>query len=382
MPKYTQPTINTHSIQFQQISMTDSAHQPWALAVSYSALQELKKQLAAGTTRLHVVVETRIYPSEEYTVVANIRGEKEPDQRFVYSAHIQEPGANDNASGVGTLAEMARVAAVMVRERRYHPQRTLTFLWGDEIRSTHRYITDDTTRAKGIHWGLSLDMVGEDASKTGGSFLIEKMPDPSAIWTRGNDHHTEWGGSVLKESDMFPHYFNDFVLARCRQQGQHDNWIVNSNPFEGGSDHTPFLQAHIPGLLMWHFTDQFYHTDGDRLDKVSPEEMQNVGVSALAVGLTLCNPPDKLFPALVEELKQQAETRLETEYQLSKTSVIQGSDRKQQAHILEVWGKWYEDAIATMQDIPLGPLTDEQKMLLQKAAESVKEKLQSETGQL
>ena len=32
---------------------------------------------------------------------------------------------------------------------------------------------------------MSLDMVGEDVKKTGGSFLIEKMPDPSAIWTRG-----------------------------------------------------------------------------------------------------------------------------------------------------------------------------------------------------
>ena len=34
--------------------------------------------------------------------------------------------------------------------------------------------------------------------KTGGTFLIEKMPDPSAIWTRGNDKHTEWGGRKLK----------------------------------------------------------------------------------------------------------------------------------------------------------------------------------------
>ncbi|HVZ26133.1 MAG TPA: M28 family peptidase, partial [Sediminibacterium sp.] len=224
--------------------------------------------------------------------------------------------------------------------------------------------------------------VGEDVSKTGGSFLIEKMPDPSAIWTRGKDHHTEWGGTVLKESDMFPHYFNDFVLARCRQQGQRDNWVVNSNPFEGGSDHTPFLQAHIPGLLMWHFTDQFYHTDGDRLDKVSPREMQDVGVSALVVGLTLCHPSDQLFPAMVQELEQQAENRLETEYQLSKSSIAQGGNRQEQAHILEVWGKWYEEAIASMQDIPMHPLTEEQKVYLQKAAAAVKAGVQTKTERL
>ncbi|HVZ26123.1 MAG TPA: hypothetical protein VG842_08720, partial [Sediminibacterium sp.] len=54
MPKYTQPAVNTHSIQFQQIAMTDSAHQPWALAISYAALQELKKHLASGTLQVHV----------------------------------------------------------------------------------------------------------------------------------------------------------------------------------------------------------------------------------------------------------------------------------------------------------------------------------------
>ena len=47
---------------------------------------------------------------------------------------------------------------------------------------------------------------------------------------------------------------------------------MSTNPFEGGSDHTPFLQFKKPGVLFWHFTDVFYHTDGDRLDKVSEQD--------------------------------------------------------------------------------------------------------------
>ena len=164
-------------------------------------------------------------------------------------------------------------------------------------------------------------MVGEDITKTGGSFLIEKMPDPSAIWTRGNDKHTEWGGRPLKESDMFPHYFNDFLLNRCRQQGKENRWVINANPFEGGSDHTPFLDAKIPGLLMWHFTDQFYHTDGDRLDMVSPSEMRNVGVSALAAAFTLCAANEKTTLLLIDEITQNALDRLQIEYVLSKEAV-------------------------------------------------------------
>ncbi|MBL0170269.1 MAG: hypothetical protein IPP90_05965 [Gemmatimonadaceae bacterium] len=57
-------------------------------------------------------------------------GALRPAERFVYSAHVQEPGANDNASGVGLLAEMARTAAVMFKRGQVNPARTSTFLWG------------------------------------------------------------------------------------------------------------------------------------------------------------------------------------------------------------------------------------------------------------
>ena len=194
-------------------------------------------------------------------------------------------------------------------------------------------------------------MVGEDITKTGGSFLIEKMPDPSAIWTRGNEKHTEWGGSVLKESDMFPHYFNDFLLNRCRQQAKDNNWVVNTNPFEGGSDHTPFLQAKIPGLLMWHFTDVFYHTDGDRLDMVSANEMKNVGISALAAAFTLCAADEATALSLVDELAKNATDRLQLEFALGKEALQKGAALEKEQHIIKVWGDWYWEALTKMTDI-------------------------------
>ena len=164
---------------------------------------------------------------------------------------------------------MARTLAHLVQRRAVDPWRTITFLWGNEIVATRRYLIQDTTRARGVRWGVSLDMVGEDTQKTGGTFLIEKMPDPSAIWTRGEDKHSEWGGSPIEIKDLTPHWFNDFILARCLDQAAVTGWVVRTNPFEGGSDHTPFLTAKKPGLLFWHFTDVFYHTDGDRLENVS-----------------------------------------------------------------------------------------------------------------
>jgi len=292
-----------------------------------------------------------MYPSEELTLAADVRGSLKPGERFVFSAHVQEPGANDNASGVGTLAEMARLTAAMVKNKTLSPKRTLTFLWGDEIISVARYIKEDSLRAKGIKWGLSLDMTGEDAKKTGGSFLIEKMPDPSAIWTRGNDKHTEWGESPMKEEDMFPHYFNDLLLNCCLSEAKGTGWIVNTNPYEGGSDHVPFLEARIPGLLMWHFTDMYYHTDGDRLDMVSAEEMKHVGISALLTAYLLASADLKTAKALIGDIEQNALNRLQTEFTLSKESVGNGKKKEDEQHILEVWRDWYLKAIGAAADI-------------------------------
>ena len=351
MPEYTQPEKNQTSIQFSGINNPNN--KGWAINLSYQAKQILKAALAKGPIKLKVNVETKSYPSEELTIVANVKGSVAPNQRFVFSAHVQEPGANDNATGVGTLAEMARVTALLVKSNKLQPQRTLTFLWGNEIVAPQRYIKEDAERAKGIVWGMSLDMVGEDTQKTGGSFLIEKMPDPSAIWTRGTDKHSEWGAGDVNEKDLFPHYYNDFIMKVCNEQGKYAKWTVNYNPFEGGSDHTPFLQNKIPGLLMWHFTDMFYHTDNDRLDKVSAKTMQNVGVSALTAAYVLVNADDNTALFTINEVREAASKRLKTEFDLSIAAVALKKAVNEEKHILETWGKYYVASLATIEGLSL-----------------------------
>ena len=354
MPKYTQPEVHQTSIQFGSMQADAGI---WSLLLSYSVKEKLKAACLKGKVELKVEITTKIYPSEELTIVANVKGSLKPNERFVYSAHVQEPGANDNATGVGTLAEMARLTANLLKSGKFKPQRTLTFLWGDEIVSTGRYITEDKERAKGILWGMSLDMVGEDTQKTGGSFLLEKMPDPSAIWTRGTDKHSEWGAGKVQEKDLFPHYFNDFIFDICKAQGKFANWTVNYNPFEGGSDHTPFLQHKIPGLLMWHFTDVFYHTDNDRIDKVSAITMKNVGISALTAAYTLVTADETTATGTVRQVKADALVRLKTEFELSKKAIADGKTVADEKHIVEVWGKYYTDALATISTMAVNPKT-------------------------
>lgn len=353
MPEYTKPEINRNSIQFSSIAY-DSMRKSWGMPISRAALDSLRGALSRGTVRVRVVTKTRHFPSVERTVIAEVHGTAAPDERFVFSAHVQEPGANDNASGVGALAEMARVFAVLSKRDNIQPKRTITMLFGNEIAQTRNYLADDTVRTRGVKWGLSLDMVGEDTKKTGGTFLIEKMPDPSAVWTRGNDHHSEWGGSPITKDRIVPHYFNDFLLARCLQQAAVSDWVVRTNPFEGGSDHTPFLTAKKPGVLFWHFTDQFYHTDGDRIGMVSAVTLKNVGVSALASALTLTSADGATARALVAEVERAAIQRLDDEVALSKSELAKGGSAAKEREILETWTDYYDKSIATMTDIEVG----------------------------
>jgi len=353
MPAYTRPEVNRTSIQFSSIP-TDSINRGWGIQLSYAAREALLTAARTGTVRVRAMTRTRVYPSEERTLIAEVRGSRRPEERFVFSAHVQEPGANDNASGVGAAAEMARAAGRLVQRGAIDPWRTITFLWGNEIVATRRYLVQDTLRARGIRWGVSLDMVGEDTRRTGGTFLIEKMPDPSAIWTRGDDKHSEWGGSPLEIKDMTPHWFNDFILLRCLDQAAVSEWIVRTNPFEGGSDHTPFLTAKKPGLLLWHFTDMFYHTDNDRLENVSAATLQNVGTAALVSALTLASADSTTARAIVSETERAALVRLDAETRLSADTLGRGGSLTHEALILRTWTDWYRDAIRAASDIEVG----------------------------
>jgi hypothetical protein len=371
LPAYTLPDQNTHSIQFGSIPY-DSARKSWGIPLSTDAVTKLRAALAKGRTRVRVMTKSKMFPSDELTLVAEARGAKVPDERYVVSAHVQEPGANDNASGVGDLGEMARVLAALVKRGDIKPARTITMLFGLEITQTRNFLADDSVRTRGVRWGLSLDMTGEDIAKTGGTFLIEKMPDPSAIWTRGDDKHSEWGGRPLAKSDLVPHYYNDYLLARCLDEAAVTGWTVRTNPFEGGSDHTPFLQFKKPGALFWHFTDHYYHTDGDRIDKVSKSELVNVGTAALVSVLTLTSADGATARALVAEQERMALARLETESTLSRAAIDAGGDRAKEQDILRTWTDYYVAAIGTMRDIEVGGASAQTVAAIEKAANEVK----------
>ncbi|HEX3865775.1 MAG TPA: hypothetical protein VHV78_03450, partial [Gemmatimonadaceae bacterium] len=132
MPAYTEPAVHTRSIQFGSVPY-DSVKRSWGIPISNDAVTRLRAALAKGPVTVRVKTKSKTYPSDELTLVAEVHGNVAPTERYVLSAHVQEPGTNDNATGVGDLSEMARTVAVLVKNGSIAPKRTITMLFGLEI---------------------------------------------------------------------------------------------------------------------------------------------------------------------------------------------------------------------------------------------------------
>lgn len=324
----------------------DEGAKAFAFKASLRMAAEMRDRLKKGPVTVKVNVHSTFYDGPDRMVVAEIPGSINAAERIVMVAHIQEPGANDDGSGCGTLAALAIALHRAIASGALPPPgRTLTFIWAEENRGSHAWLTAHPDQARGVQYMLSLDMTGEDIAKTGGTFLIEKQPDPSAVWPDQADPHTAWGASEVKASELKGSLLNDVHLAICLRRAKDTDWVVRTNPYEGGSDHTEFKSAGIPSLLNWHFTDRYYHTNLDRPDKTSSAEIANVGTAVATTAWFLASANDADALAVVDLVGRAAQARLSVEQRENAS-----------ADVLSAWRKWYGEALNSIRRLSLsGP---------------------------
>lgn len=344
---YTRPEDTPDVLQWGSIPY-DEAARSFAFKATPRAAARLRERLAEGPVEVLVDVATHFARRPNRTLVAEIPGRRRPDERVVLVAHVQEPGANDNASGSATLLAAALALHQAAAFRALPPpDRTLTFLWVDEIRGSEHWIAQAPARAARVLAMMSLDMTGQDTSKTGGTFLIEKAPDPSALWPRPSDPHSEWGAGTIDPAWVRGHFLTDLHLAVCLRRARETGWVVRTNPYEGGSDHAVFLRAGVPALLNWHFTDRYYHTNLDRPDKTSPETMAHVAsaVATTAYVLATAGPAD--VAPLARLIEAAALARFETERRNAALALADGRPGAEatEREVWEAWRRWYLEAL-------------------------------------
>jgi len=375
------------------------ANVPVVLHYSLDEYAALSSLIAQGDISLSIsALGTYEAGQPRRCLVAEIQGATKPQERIYVPSHINEPGACDNASGVAMNFEIVSTLKRLIDSGEIkRPERTMTFVWGDEITMTNNWEAKYRNEFLNVKGSIDLDMTGEDPAKTGGNMLIEKTPDPSDIATtaidttlryrygnftfpgqtglplaysvfiREPDKFSLWTGGTstnITPSNNYPGFFlNDLYLQTALDvQKTNPNFNVDSNPYEGGSDHSPFVEnalsrvgAFIPALLTWHFTDYVYHSSCDTLDKLSVQELHDVGTVSASVAYMMANAFELEAADTIEQVVKSWATRLGYEkantlrhynWMLSNPTNSQAaSSYNRELKAIGDWSRWYIEAV-------------------------------------
>ena len=201
-------------------------------------------------------------------VARTARQDKLPDSQIIIGAHYDTKsfdnfkfvGANDGASGAGVLIELARVAA---------QEPNLTFVWFDGEEAMNDYGPED-----GL-WGSkffveNLKAEGEVANVKA-LILLDMIGDANLNITIPGSSHPKLVQAAFDAAKAVG--YRDFFSIRPTGILDDDNafWradipAVNLIDFEFGS---------APGL------NDYWHTEKDTMDKVSPHSLEIAGQTAL-----------------------------------------------------------------------------------------------------
>jgi len=155
------------------------------------------------------------------------------------------PGANDGASGVAVLLELARTL------HENTPPIWLIF-----------FDAEDNGDIEGWDWILgSSEFVRNNTIQPRAVIIVDMIGDADL--------------NIYKERNSNP-ALTDEIWATAKNLGYENNFIPEYK-HSMLDDHTPFLQAGMPAIDIIDFDYPYWHTTHDTPDKVSAESLQAVG---------------------------------------------------------------------------------------------------------
>jgi aminopeptidase YwaD len=296
--------------------------------ISRRSLQTIRKALEADPdARLSFQAKVKTDVRPLHTLVATLVGRTAPDSAVALAAHVQEPGACDNASGVATQLEALRaLVAGLDSGRVERPAYSLCFVWGLEMAQSSVLLE---LGGRKVLCAVVGDMTGESREATGAFPLLERPPDPGSLKALPPDVHTEWGGGPVEVTDKDAN-----GIALVARVALHDTalaaggWETKEHPFEGGSDHQVFLGAGIPAVLFWHFTDFTYHTSLDRLEMLDAAEMRRTGTAMISCAMALADPRPGDLERYLRSLRLEIALR------------VAAAEKAQDTELARRWAEW------------------------------------------
>ena len=285
------------------VSISSPSPSPSPIASAFNgerAMTHVKKQIEFGPrppdtpqltqTRNYIVNELKSYgltvTTDEFTastpqgqkkmsnIVGEIAGESKTailitshyDTKYFKDLHFV--GANDPAASVGTLLEIARVAASL----------------STKPKLTYRFVFFDGEEAFCEGWddcGSSENPDHTYGSRHYANRLSEKNEKETvrAMILLDMMGYTKL---ELGRDTMSTRWLQDIIWQTGRELG-YSNIFVDRDEGVGGDDHEPFLRVGIDSVDLIQLNSYpYWHTPEDTIDKISAQSMKIVGDTVLA----------------------------------------------------------------------------------------------------
>jgi glutaminyl-peptide cyclotransferase len=160
------------------------------------------------------------------------------------------PGANDGASGVAVLIELARILPKDLSNQIW----LVFFDW------------EDQGRINGQQWILgSRAFVDSLTQNPDAAIIIDMIGDKSL--------------DIYFERNSDP-WLSEEIWSAAKNLG-YQNAFINKEKYSMLDDHTPFLEKGIKAVDIIDFDYPYWHTTGDTSDKVSAQSLEIVGNTLL-----------------------------------------------------------------------------------------------------
>lgn len=155
-------------------------------------------------------------------------------------------GANDGASGVAVLLEIARVIPSEM-------QRCIRFVFFD---------AEDNGNIQDWEWIIGSRYYVANLSSIPSAVVILDMVGDKDL-------------NLYKEKNSDPKLTDDIWQTAMRLG--YDKYFIDNYKYQILDDHIPFIEAGIPAVVIIDFDYPYWHTSQDILDKISPESLGVVG---------------------------------------------------------------------------------------------------------
>ncbi|MFW5804677.1 MAG: M28 family metallopeptidase [bacterium] len=238
------------------------------------------KRLKKKPPVFELMINRKPTKSQSCNIVGQIKGKDTLGGYIILSAHYDHlgytnkgffPGANDNASGVAVLLEVARMLSKAKTKGMQPEQNVLLITFTAEeigLKGSRFFIDNPLIEKSNINLHINMDMVGhKNPKELGKNELFLLAPDSLLLYTK----------PFMEASERLKGLF--FSLST--ENPQRINFLLNS------SDTRPFLEQGINSLLFTDGPFDEFHSFKDRPDVLSFKKMGSLSEIILEILLNV-----------------------------------------------------------------------------------------------